>query len=168
MACGILVLRPGIKVTPLHWKHRVLTTGPPGKSPRTPEHLFLNIFIYFNWRVIVWQGCIGLCRASAWISRRSPLGPPSHPSHCPRLSQRLCVVPCVTQHIPTGWLFYIRWRVFLCHSFLWWCWALEKNYIKSKAIMLVVEMFAFDMGRGLHIYYFKNHTSLLAFVFLLH
>ena len=30
--------------------------------------------------------------------------------------------------------------------------------------MFVVEMFAFDMG-GLHIYYFKNHTSLLAFVF---
>ena len=32
MACGISVPQPGIKPCPLQWKHRVLTTGPPGKS----------------------------------------------------------------------------------------------------------------------------------------
>ena len=31
MAYGILVPPPGIKPSPLHWKARVLTTGPPGK-----------------------------------------------------------------------------------------------------------------------------------------
>ena len=33
-ACGILAPRPGINPTPLQWKHGVLTTGPPGKSPQ--------------------------------------------------------------------------------------------------------------------------------------
>ena len=32
-ACGILVPQSGIEHTPSQWKHRVLTTGPPGKSP---------------------------------------------------------------------------------------------------------------------------------------
>ena len=32
IACGILVPWPGIESTTLHWKSRVLTTGPPGKS----------------------------------------------------------------------------------------------------------------------------------------
>ena len=31
-ACGILVPQPGINPCPLHWEHRVLTTGQPGKS----------------------------------------------------------------------------------------------------------------------------------------
>ena len=31
-ACRILIPWPGIEPVPLHWKHRVLTTGPPGKS----------------------------------------------------------------------------------------------------------------------------------------
>ena len=40
MACGILVSRPGIEPTLPHWNHGVLTTGPPGKSPRA---LHVNI-----------------------------------------------------------------------------------------------------------------------------
>ena len=32
VTCGILVLGPGIEPRPLHWKHRVLTTGLPEKS----------------------------------------------------------------------------------------------------------------------------------------
>ena len=32
-ACGILVPDQGWNLHPLHWKHGVLTTGPPGKSP---------------------------------------------------------------------------------------------------------------------------------------
>ena len=34
VACGFLVPQPGIEpvATPLQWKHRVLTTGPPGMS----------------------------------------------------------------------------------------------------------------------------------------
>ena len=31
-ACGILVPQPGIELTPPESKHKVLTTGPPGKS----------------------------------------------------------------------------------------------------------------------------------------
>ena len=42
MACGILVLRPGIEPAPfLRWKLQVLTTGPPGKSP---HFLFYPLF----------------------------------------------------------------------------------------------------------------------------
>ena len=32
VACGILGPRQGSNLHPLQWKHRVLTTGPPGKS----------------------------------------------------------------------------------------------------------------------------------------
>ena len=32
VAFGILALWPGIEPTPLHWKHGVITTEPPGKS----------------------------------------------------------------------------------------------------------------------------------------
>ena len=32
MACGILVPQPGIEPVSLHWKHRVLNTGPTGRS----------------------------------------------------------------------------------------------------------------------------------------
>ena len=31
-ACGILVPLPGMESWPLHWEHRVATTGPLGKS----------------------------------------------------------------------------------------------------------------------------------------
>ena len=41
-ACEILVPRPGIEPMPLQWKHRVLTTGPPGRS------LHLTIFFFFH------------------------------------------------------------------------------------------------------------------------
>ena len=45
VACGILVLRPGIKPAPfLHWKLQVLTTGPSGKSP----HFFFLIRSFLN------------------------------------------------------------------------------------------------------------------------
>ena len=33
MACGILIPQSGIEPRPLQWEHRVLTTGPAGKSP---------------------------------------------------------------------------------------------------------------------------------------
>ena len=33
-ACGILVAQPGTDPRPQQWKHRILTTGPAGKSPR--------------------------------------------------------------------------------------------------------------------------------------
>ena len=36
MACGILVPHQGSNPHPLHWKHRALTTGPPGKSQDIP------------------------------------------------------------------------------------------------------------------------------------
>lgn len=32
MACWILVPQQGLNPSPLHWKHRALITGPPGKS----------------------------------------------------------------------------------------------------------------------------------------
>ena len=33
VTCGILVTWPGMNLCPLQWKHGVLTTGPPRKSP---------------------------------------------------------------------------------------------------------------------------------------
>ena len=32
VACGILIPNQGLNLCPLHWKHRVLTNGLPGKS----------------------------------------------------------------------------------------------------------------------------------------
>ena len=43
VACGILVLQPGIKPRSLQWKHRVLITGAPGKSLDPALHI--NIFL---------------------------------------------------------------------------------------------------------------------------
>ena len=43
MACGILVPQQGIE--PLHWKHTVLTTGPPGKSPEIRIILLLILCV---------------------------------------------------------------------------------------------------------------------------
>ena len=40
-ACGILVPRPGIEPGPQEWKHRVLTTGPPGNSHRWNKNIML-------------------------------------------------------------------------------------------------------------------------------
>ena len=40
VAHGVLVPQPGIKPGPLPWKHGVLTTGPPGKSPQLPFNAF--------------------------------------------------------------------------------------------------------------------------------
>ena len=45
----------GSNPCPLHWKHRVLTTGPPGKS-LFPFFLFVYKFIYL---FILFFGCIG-------------------------------------------------------------------------------------------------------------
>ena len=54
-ACGILVPWPGIKspllMAPLHQKHRVSATGPPGKSPL---FLLLNV----KCLVLLGTGCI--------------------------------------------------------------------------------------------------------------
>ena len=50
VACGIFVLWPGIEPWPWQWKHRVLTTGPPGNSQemiisrqQSPPRSLLNI-----------------------------------------------------------------------------------------------------------------------------
>ena len=58
-ACGILVPQPWIEPGPRQWKHRVLTTGPPGNSPihliflmhllQTSEFFILK---HFNMHVI--------------------------------------------------------------------------------------------------------------------
>ena len=41
-ARGILVPDQGLNLHPLHWEHRVLTTGPPGKSLNTTPLIFKN------------------------------------------------------------------------------------------------------------------------------
>ena len=50
-ACGILVFSPGSNLGPLHWKLRVLDTGPPGKS------LFFSIFLNKIMSVLIFQAC---------------------------------------------------------------------------------------------------------------
>ena len=55
-----------------------------------PLHIFFNLFIYFNWRLITLQYCGGFCHTLTWISHGctcvpaswTPLPPPSptHPS----------------------------------------------------------------------------------------
>ena len=46
-AYGILVLQPGIEPALLHWKHRVLTTGPLGKS-----HVYFFSVVQFSHSVV--------------------------------------------------------------------------------------------------------------------
>ena len=41
----LYVPRLGIQPKPLHWKHRVLTTGPPGKSPDQPTLPVLRLLL---------------------------------------------------------------------------------------------------------------------------
>ena len=41
-ACGMLAPDPGIKLVPLALEHKVLTTGPPGKS----QHFFKVVIIF--------------------------------------------------------------------------------------------------------------------------
>ena len=43
--CGILIPQPGIETVPLHWKHKVLTTRPPGK-PYISFLKFFSIMVY--------------------------------------------------------------------------------------------------------------------------
>ena len=42
--------------------------------------IFLNLFIYFNWRVITFQYCGGLCHTSTWISHGCTCVPHPEPS----------------------------------------------------------------------------------------
>ena len=48
---------------------------------------FFRIYLFFNWRVIALQNCVGFCQTSAWISHRytyaPALEPPSHIPSCP-------------------------------------------------------------------------------------
>ena len=50
MACGILVPDQGSNPRPLLWKHRILTTGPPGKSW---FWLYLECTLYFEQKIFV-------------------------------------------------------------------------------------------------------------------
>ena len=54
-ACGILVPCPGIHLAPLHWKHRVLTTGPPGKSLSVCDGGLQPYFVSPVPEMVVWQ-----------------------------------------------------------------------------------------------------------------
>ena len=70
--------------------------------------------LFFYWRIIALQYCVGFCHTSTRISLRYTyvtslmnLPPTSHPIPPSRLSQAPVWVPCIIQPIPTGYLFYI-------------------------------------------------------------
>ena len=55
-ACGILVHQPGIKCEPLHWKHRILTSGLPGnlkkqikKKTKLKNSYFGSSMFFTHW-----------------------------------------------------------------------------------------------------------------------
>ena len=59
VACGIYFPDQGLNLGPLHWKHGVLTAGPPGKSPlhvldtnNLPTKCIANTFLMTNW---IWE-----------------------------------------------------------------------------------------------------------------
>ena len=60
VARGILVFQPGIKPGPLHWKCKVLTNGPPGKSESLCLYFIIIIVICLHgmaWGILVpWPG----------------------------------------------------------------------------------------------------------------
>ena len=86
-ACRVLVPGPGIEPTPPEWKHRGLTTGPPGNS-RGRELCFLRMGLWGQahsrhsigacW-VHLAPGSPLLCAVWAWVPPQ-PLPAPSHPA----------------------------------------------------------------------------------------
>ena len=87
---------------------------------------FFKNFI-FNWRVIALQCRVGFCYTATWISHRytyvhtsptleHPSHLPSHPTPLSHKSTGLSSVYCVTQQIPTCYLFYTR----KMHMLPWW------------------------------------------------
>ena len=47
VSCGILVALPGWNLSPLQWKHRVFTTGPPGKRLDNPPFNTFSSWTHF-------------------------------------------------------------------------------------------------------------------------
>ena len=73
--------------------------------------VFSFLKLWFNWRLIALQYCVGLCHTSTWISHRhtcipSLLNPSPTPSHPSRLSRHTGLSSLLTQQIPTGYLFH--------------------------------------------------------------
>ena len=81
--CLILVLQPGMEPVSLQWKHRVLTTGPPGNSQHPLlcvwydgwsllyVYMCQELFVFFlNDRIITLQYCDGSCHTSVLIGQR--------------------------------------------------------------------------------------------------
>ena len=52
-ACGILVHQPGVKCEPLHWKHRILTSGLPGNLKKQVKKKL-------NWRIAILEAVCSL------------------------------------------------------------------------------------------------------------
>ena len=84
---------------------------------------FLILNLFFNWRIIALQSCVGFCQPSTWISHRHMYVPPCWislpppPLASPLGCYRAGVwVPWVKQQIPVGYLFYIWQRKFPCYS----------------------------------------------------
>ena len=82
-ACEILVLWPGIKPPPLlQWNLRVLTCGPPGKSP---QNMFVKLWnrAQSSWTLLsmmVWQACPALSFSlllCVFLDYKGRLNPPS-------------------------------------------------------------------------------------------
>ena len=48
MACGSYFLDQGLNLCAMHWKHEVLTTGPPGNS-----HAYYYYYYYFK-KCLIW------------------------------------------------------------------------------------------------------------------
>ena len=102
---------------------------PSPNLPVTPGVSFFPFFkykfIYFNWRLITLQYCIGFCHTSTWICHRytcvphpEPLLPPPSPYHPSGSSQ--CTSPkhpVIMHRTWTGDSFHIRYYTsFQCHS----------------------------------------------------
>ena len=84
-ACGILVPRPGIGPRALHWKHRALTTGPPGESPGylvlTMDTMY-GVSLYGKFRSAVIMYFMPTDIFSYTCEHTAQTGGEQTPSHC--------------------------------------------------------------------------------------
>ena len=104
----------GSNLCPLHWKHRVVTTGQPGKS----IHL---LFISFYWYTVALQCCVSFYCTAKWVgymyTHISPLPWISFPFRSPQSTESSSL-----SYTETTFFLCMYLKIFNLSVYVWPCW----------------------------------------------